>query len=410
LFFLVFLNKVIYTIIINQKKTLTSHFFSRGCPIITDNLEKNLHEARRSPRVKENSRISWFFKDESSKGEARIHNISASGMLMEADSSFIPKDDAVFNFQANNGKIDFLPDVGRLVWYRQKPFAKDRYLCGVEFINPSESILSRLQDRVRSGVEKLNSLRKTRSILNVCLIIAMIGIIGYTVWLGAKVYNQISATTNKMLAVSDKQSSLTRGYVKVYKETKAELETTKVELETTKDLLFDARFDLEETKDALQETQTLLDQVTAEKIRLGEDVNKMKALNDKYSLAMADLEQKNVQINAEMKILQDQLSYYAGNVKSVDEGKELMDVFRQRMKLVKGKIKAFKEEAVKARAAALKERDRLKSMLGNKGYFMKEGNIVKVDMDEYNALGAKEIKSDVNKGRKVNINVNFFKK
>ncbi len=331
-------------------------------------------------------------------------------MLMEADSNFIPKDDAVFNFQANNGKIDFLPDVGRLVWYRQKPFAKDRYLCGVEFINPSESALSKLHQKVQSGLQRLNSLRKARSILNVSLIIALIGLMIYTVWLGAKVYKDISFTTNKMLAVSDKQSSLTRGYVKIYQETKAELDSTKIELATTKDLLFDARFDLEETKDALKETQVLLDQVKLEKIKLGEDFNKMKALNDKYSQTIIGLEEKNVQINAEMKILQDQLSYYAGNVKNIDEGRELMTVFRERMKLVKAKIKSFKEEAAKARTAALKERDRLKSMLGNKGYFMKDGNIVKVDMDEYNALNTKDIKSELNKGRKVTIDVDFFKK
>ncbi|MBF0522604.1 MAG: PilZ domain-containing protein [Candidatus Omnitrophica bacterium] len=390
------------------KKIIFKCFVLKGeCSIITDQI---LHESRKTFRVKDNSRISWSLKDGNSKGDARIHNISTSGMLIETNSDFAPQENCIFSFEPNGGKIDFLPDLGRVVWHKAKPFGRNRYLCGIEFINPSENILANLSQKIQGGIMEFTKARRFRTILNIGLAVAVAGLTVYLVWLVYQTSRDMSITTKNMLDVSNKQSSLTREYIRLYKDTKIELDTTKVELATTKDVLSDVTQDLETTKGALQETQGLLAQAKDENIKLGTDLGKMKDLNDKYSKTISGLEEKNTELGYEMKILQDQLSYYAGNVKNVDEGKELIRTFRERMKIVKAKINAFKQEAVKIKAAALKERDHLKSMLGNKGYLVKNGAAVKVDLKEYTAAGSSETKPAESKGRKVNIDVNFFKK
>ena len=79
-----------------------------------------------------------------------------------------------------------------------------------------------------------------------------------------------------------------------------------------------------------------------------------------------------------------------------------MQLYHDKMNLVKSKIKDFRIEAKKVRTQALREMDRVRVLLGNNGYFVKNGEAVKVDIESYNS-------AVMNAGSQVEIKVENFK-
>ena len=93
-------------------------------------------------------------------------------------------------------------------------------------------------------------------------------------------------------------------------------------------------------------------------------------------------------MSSELAVVDAKLRYYSGEVKDTAEGRQLLKLYKSKMKLVKSKIRSFKREVKWAKKAAQKENDRIKALLGNNGYFMKNGETVEVDYRKYNAVGS----------------------
>ena len=113
--------------------------------------------------------------------------------------------------------------------------------------------------------------------------------------------------------------------------------------------------------------------------------------------------------NLETQYLKAKVAYYEGNIKDIDEGKELLNLYKDRMKLVRSKINNFKREALNVRISAQQELDRVKSQLGNNGFFTRSGQPIKVDMQKYEAQTIESIqksRASQIKGE-VEVNVQF---
>ena len=102
--------------------------------MLIDRAHVLLKDDRKDLRIKENVQVPWQIKYKQRNGLARIKNISASGMLIETDRAFDLKDECIFSFDSSLGDNTYIPQVGRLVWHKRKKFSKNRYLCGIKFV------------------------------------------------------------------------------------------------------------------------------------------------------------------------------------------------------------------------------------------------------------------------------------
>ena len=97
-------------------------------------LDMRLDENRIDLRVKDKTRIQWKLEGQDVEGQGKVHNISASGMLLEMNTGVIPNDGCSISFGSEAS--DYIPQNGRLVWQKKKRFSKGKCLCGVEFVEP----------------------------------------------------------------------------------------------------------------------------------------------------------------------------------------------------------------------------------------------------------------------------------
>jgi len=73
--------------------------------------------------------------------EFDLMDISASGMLMETDTAFDPKEECVLSFDTDLGEENYIPQVGRLVWQKKNRFSRNKYSCGIRFLDADEQVL-----------------------------------------------------------------------------------------------------------------------------------------------------------------------------------------------------------------------------------------------------------------------------
>jgi Tfp pilus assembly protein PilZ len=372
-------------------------------------------EARKEIRIKEKNRIAWHIENSEVKGVAKIHNLSTGGMLIETNSRFKPDQNCIFAFDsALEDKDNFLPSSGRLVWSKPANEAQDRYLCGVQFLNPSSEKISKIRQRIEKGVKRLGNLQRMNTFFSIVFILSMIAMLVVLGGLVKGIYRDTISSHHRLLAAGNQQASVTRAYRQLYKDTKVKLDAVTEELiltnklyKETQALFAEVKQELEETKGVLFETAGMLAQAKEENAKLTEKNSlELAKSNDR----IGELETLKSQLTAEMQSLEDQIKYYEGNVKNIDEGKGLVATLHETMKTVKTKMSAFRQEAFAARITAVKEYNRLKKTLGNNGYLVKNGEAVRINMKEYNAVtvdsvikGTTPRKSGVG-----NIDVTFF--
>jgi len=407
----------------------------------TNRLERALSETRGNLRVKENKKVLWQGKNGDSGGRAKVRNISLSGMLLESNSVVLPEDNQ-FSFESLSEQNGYIPKTGCLVWQRKKPMARNTYFYGIKFDEQNEEILDGLRQRVQQGIKQFTTRRKWAAVINVFFIIGIIGLTAYSLWMSAKIYQDLQASNQNMMEVSVEQAALARSYDAYQQRTEVqlfavtdELTTVRQELSKTRQLyeegqgmlqgvskeLAAANAALTETEGLLAQSQEKLALANQNNVNLTQEMEALKQLNiqqmaemkAEMEIKIQSLQDKNVKLMGEMSTLQGQLEYYAGDVSNMEEGKTLVKLYRSRMKLVKSKIKHFKQEVHEVRKTAMQERDRVRSILGNNGYFMKNGETVKVDEAKYQKavldapVSAQESQPQLD--RKVEIDVTFFK-
>lgn len=381
------------------------------------------NDARNNLRVKENKKVSWHVDHGDIRGEARIKDISISGMQLEMKSDCMPTDNSYFFFDSTINKDNFIPKVGRLVWHKKKNLGKNKFVCGVRFVEPAEDVLSNLRQRVQSGILRFTRQRRIGTAVEFSFIIGIFGLTAYVLWLSHSIYSQVKQSSDRLESVASTQSTVTRNYMQKYQASevalvnlKEEMTNVTQELSTTKrmysesqQMLSSVTKELEQTKLALVQTEEMLTNAKTEIKNIKElnarDIAKQKK---EFETAIALMQDKNIQLEGELNRLQSELDYYAGNIKNIDEGRALMELYKTRMKLVKSKIKHYNREAQGMRKSAMAERDRIRMILGNNGYFMKDGQTIKVDEAKYNDPSSESINNvDAQSARNIKVGVKF---
>lgn len=108
-----------------------------------------MYEARRHHRVREDVPVTWRTSDQQLEGRGAIRNISESGFLLEAQGQFHPDEDepVVVRPDARQDET-FIPPEAKVIWFRKVVGNETRFLCGMKFVAPDESVVARLAQRV----------------------------------------------------------------------------------------------------------------------------------------------------------------------------------------------------------------------------------------------------------------------
>lgn len=355
-------------------------------------------DTRQNLRVGESIPVFWRVKDSGEYGRGMVKNISTSGMLLETNSNFKPNENCLFNFDTTMGGDNFIPHTGRLVWYKKKPWVGNRHACGIQFVEPGEEVVLKLRERIQNGIVQLANVRKWTSLIRASLYTLIFGVLCYIVWMSVLIYGDMASSNKMLINNTDQQATLTRTFKYFFEETKARLIIVTEELARTKQLYEESQAmlksvtqELEATKAILAQTEAMLTEARASN---GQLVSEMDVAQQQFTQTKTDLETnisnlqaQNGQLKEELTLIKDQLKRYEGQFETIDEGKELLNLFRSRIRLVKSKVQILQVESKQAKVHALKERDKLRMALGNNGYFVKDGSTVIVDIEKYNAAG-----------------------
>ena len=114
-----------------------------------------MSEFRRHSRIKERVPVRWKIKGKNVEGLGEVLNISTSGLLLETDSAFSPLDESELEIEPIEKGIEFLPQDGRLIWFRKIKILNTRFWCGLEFIKPRQETVEKIKRKVEEAQEQL---------------------------------------------------------------------------------------------------------------------------------------------------------------------------------------------------------------------------------------------------------------
>ncbi len=345
-------------------------------------------EARKNLRVDDSTPIQWRIKDGYASGQGRIRNISTSGMLLETNNSFEPTAQSMFAFEPANGTpFEAVPQEGRLVWSKKKGWIRNRTLCGIEFVEPKEESVTQLHEKIQKGILKVASARRTRIVIGTFLMTVMMGLLIFSVNQFRENYVTLQASHEEISKAFEGQLSLSQYYA-------AELTVTKQQL---------------------AEAQQLLTQAREENTNLQNLVGELNQKTIEFEQTIAKLKDENANLSTEMVSLKDRLRLFEGDVKDMAEAKAVIALFKEKLRVVKGKIKQFKREAYEAKVSIQKERDRIETLMGNTGFLVKDGSANKPTeqaiQEAQKALEAQQAQqaAAAGQGGRVEVNVQFVK-
>ncbi|MFA5088707.1 MAG: PilZ domain-containing protein [Candidatus Omnitrophota bacterium] len=331
-------------------------------------------ESRNSLRVRENLKVRWRIKDSDLNGEGRVRNISTSGMLLEADSLLSPIDRCIFIIESIiEGKGSFLPPEGRLVWSKNAGIRNQSTLCGIEFIGPNPDILTSLRGRVQTGITKLASARRIKSIVGSVLVLVMFTMSVFVVYQHMQNYSNIQASHEVLSGAYEHQQILSQTYA-------GQVNSLRAELTEAQQFLADAKAANADLQAMVNDYQNQLIQNKAE-----------------FDRIIADLNDKNAQLNSELAVVRERLRIFEGDIRDLEEGRSTLSLYRSKWRLIKGKMGALKREAYLAKVTAQNERDRVEMLMGNNGYLVKDGKNYQPNQ------------MDAQSPRNVEIDVQFYK-
>jgi len=351
-----------------------------------------LRDDRKDVRIREKGHLSWQVKYKQREGRARIHNISASGMLMETNARFNPDEECVLSFNPRLGEDDYIPQIGRLVWHKKKSFFRDQYLCGVKFVEADEQVLARMRNRVQTGVSRFLKKRRITTIVGYLLCTAFAGLIGYIVWFSGAIYRDVNVVNQRMFGVSGAQAALVKNYARLYQ---------------------DSELNLAQKTRQLDIANQLVEKERAALVLFSKELEATRALLDQTEVMLTEADGRNAELNHEIQALQTQVRSQITqdvDVTSISGLKSSMAEYRLKLQSIKQEMRRLKAQERMARAAALAQMDEQRMLLGNNGYFIKGGQSVQVDEQQYQHLGTGGIQNSAasQANPNVEINVTFF--
>ena len=238
--------------------------------------------------------------------------------------------------------------------------------------------------------------KKARNTIGLLLTLVMLCLTIYVLYVQTENYKTLETTTDLSLNSNDKQSVNYRHYVKAYLTTRQQLVDTQARLSKMTLELELVNKELESAKSMLSETQTLLAQSQQENQLMKGDpkaaanLKSYAAKNNREAVQNVDsLKKKNENYSSELAKLKSDLNGYGDNVHDLKQGSSLINEFKDKIRIVKDKMRALKKQAYEAKIAAQEERDRQLAALGNNGFTTKDGQLT------FASKSAKSVNIDV---------------
>jgi len=249
----------------------------------------------------------------------------------------------------------------------------------------AETLLNQQEPKMGNSTDSSSKNNRLKKIIGVILSLVMIALTIYVLNLQRQNSNILSKSTDLALSASDGATGNYRAYVDKYKVTKIQLDETTRKLEEVNRELDQVTTELTTTKGMLTQTQGMLAQAQLENNKLKQELQGLDSLrshenveniNDLQS-KINTLKDKDSQVTTQLADLKNQLRAYEADFSNMDEGKSLIVLFQDRIKLVKTRMRYLKQEAFFAKVAAQKEKDRLAALNGNSGFVLRNGEIQK---------------------------------
>ena len=220
-----------------------------------------------------------------------------------------------------------------------------------------------------------------------------------TLTFSISLYRDIQESQEQIMTLLRQQAALTKHYADRLKE--SELARAKLEsaLKETQDLYAQSQGALQEIQGELEKTKAMLAQAEQRNVQLrdyavklrGQAQTKINQIKQNMMAQLSDLAAQNDQLKMEADKLEEQIRYLsAAEIKSPDDAKSLLMLYKTNIQIVKTKLREFRSQNQAAEAAMQIEEDRLKALLGNQGYLVKNGGAVKVDYGKYDAVSRGE--------------------
>lgn len=243
-----------------------------------------------------------------------------------------------------------------------------------------------------------------KKVFDIIVIVAIVGLTYYIITLSKSVSEDVSKTNENFLEITDHQSKLTQTFAGLYETSQIQLASVTSDLEATKALYAQSETMLKSTSLELSQTKALLKETESMLAQLREDTSSFVNMTGKA----LELESAGDDLKAQMAAIKDHLRFLSGDVKDRPEADKLVKYFKAKIQLVKGKIKGFNRDAYELRIAAQKEHDKIKSILGNNGFLVKEGKSINVDYAKFKAADPSAV-SEIKKtdDSKVDVSVKF---
>ncbi|MDE2027647.1 MAG: hypothetical protein KGK03_07460 [Candidatus Omnitrophica bacterium] len=249
----------------------------------------------------------------------------------------------------------------------------------------AESLLNQQESKPEQELDTQRQNGHLKRIVGVVLSLVMIALTVYVLNLQHQNYNILSQSTGIALSASGHASQNYMAYVGKYRETKIELDETTRKLEAVNRQLDQVTAQLNSTRDMLSQTEGMLGQAQAENTKLKlelqgldnlrstENVQNIGQLQTKINA----LKDRDSQISTQLADLRSQLRAFHGEFSNLKEGRSLIVLFQNKIRLVKQHMRFLKHEAYLAKVAAQKEKDRLATLNGNDGYVVHNGQVQK---------------------------------
>ena len=146
-------------------------------------------------------------------------------------------------------------------------------------------------------------------------------------------------------------------------------------------------------QDNFKKTEALLSRVQEENRRLNEQIALLSNVQNLQSTA-SRLKTENTEVMQEIRDLRQQVAFESKNLSNIDEGKELIRKFKDRIRNVKVRIKELRNDQYIQKIAVQQEKDRMGLMLGNNGFMTRNGEQTAVDFKRPNK-GTSEVEVNV---------------
>lgn len=245
----------------------------------------------------------------------------------------------------------------------------------------AETVLNQQEPKLDPRTDTQRQNNNFKKIMGVILSLVMIALTIYVLHLQDQNSNILSKSTDLALTASSHATVNYMTYVGKYKETKIELDETTRKLEEVNRQLDQVTTELATTKGMLVQTQGLLSEAQDENTKLKQELQGLDSLRNTENVQntgelqakITALKDRDTQVSVQLAELKTQMRAFEADISSPEEGRSLIILFQNKIKLVKSHMRYLNQEAFFAKVAAQKEKDRLAVLNGNSGFVVRNG-------------------------------------